>query len=199
MKRIPFPVLFILIISLSCRTIFAQNPDSTNRNIGIVAGYWGAFNNTPGLKLGIEKTYLESTKYSIIGSAALLLNRKPGVFTSAGFIFSSTLRRTWKRGIFLEHGINIGYSGNYYDFDIYKTNTEGDIVNIGRKWNSTMNLGYSIGLGYDFSKKTNINMNVFFKAGLSYDLLNKTNYYYANNYNIEIGLAFYPKWLNRNK
>jgi hypothetical protein len=198
MKRILFRVLFILIISVPCKTIFAQNPDSTNRSIGIVSSYWGTFNNTPGLRLGIEKTYLQSTKYSIIGSAALLFNRKPDVFTSAGFNFCSILRRTGKRGIFLEQGINIGYSANYYDFDIYKTNSDGDIVNIGREWNSTMMLGYSIGMGYDFSKKININMNLFFKAGLSYDLLNKTNYYYVNNYNIEIGLVFYPKWLNRN-
>lgn len=197
MKHVLFHFLFILIFLSLHKTTIASNPDSTNRSIGITASYRGIIGNTPGLSLGIEKTYLQSTKYSIIGSAALLLNRKPDVFTSAGFNFGSTLRRTGKRGFYLEHSLNIGYLGNYYDFDIYRTNSDGDIVNVGRKWNSTLILGYSIGMGYDFSIKTNTNLKLFFKPGIYYDMINKNNYYYVNNYSIESGLIFYPHWLNR--
>lgn len=196
-KHILFQALFIIIILSSTQTIFASNPDSTKSNIGIITSYRGIIDNTPGLSVGIENTYFQSAKYSVLGSATIFLNRKPDVFTSTGFNLGSTLRRTGKRGIYLEHGINIGYLGKYYNFDIYRTNSDGNIVNVGRKLNSTITLGYSIGMGYDFSIKTNTDLKLFIKPGLYYDLINKTNYYYVNNYSIEIGLIFHPQWLNR--
>ena len=199
MKYVFFPVVLIIILLSTYTTTFAASPDSTNGSLGIMASYWGTIKNTPGLRLGIEKTYFQSTKYSVIGSATLQMNRKPDIYTSAGFNFGNTLRRTWKRGFYLEHGINIGYLGRYYDFDIYRTNSDGNIINVGRKWNSTMILGYSIGMGYDFTQKTNTNVKLFLKPGIFYDLLNRTNYYYVNNYSIEIGVVLHPQWLIRNK
>jgi hypothetical protein len=191
--------LIVILFVLNYSNAFASNPDSTGRSMGIVVSYWGTLENTPGLKLGIDKTFLKTSEYEIIGSASLLLNRKPDNYSSAGLNFGSTLRRIGKRGFYLEHGINIGYLGNYYDYDIYKTNSGGEIVNAGRQWNSTIMIGYSIGMGYDFSKKTNTNLKLFFKPGIFYCLPNKTNYYYVNNYSIEVGLVLYPKWLNKNK
>jgi hypothetical protein len=193
------PTLFLIIFTIRNSKAFASNPDSTGSSMGITASYWGSQANTPGLKLGIDKTYLKTSKYEIIGSASLLLNRKPDNYSSAGLNFCSILRRIGKRGFYLEHGINIGYLGNYYDYDIYKTNSDGEIVNVGRQWNSTIMIGYSIGMGYDFSKITNTNMKLFFKPGIFYCLPNKTNFYYVNNYSIEIGLVLYPKWLTKNK
>jgi hypothetical protein len=199
MKHILFSFLLIIFFIAPYKTAFASASDSTNRSVGIVAGYRGIIKNTPGLSLGIEKTYLQSTKYSVIGSATLLMNRKSDVFTSVGLNFGSTLRRTGKRGVYLEHSLNIGYLGNYYDYDVYRTNSDGDILNVGRKWNSTIIMGYLIGMGYDFSIKTNTNLKLFFKPGIYYDLINKTNYFFVNNYSIEIGLIIHPQWLNRNK
>jgi hypothetical protein len=193
------PTLILLLFNISSSNAFASNPDSTRNSIGIIVSYWGTQANTPGLKLGMDRTYLKTSKFEIIGSASLLLNRKPDNYSSAGINFGSTLRRIGKRGFYLEHGINIGYLGNYYDYDIYKTNSDGEIVNAGRQWNSTIMIGYSIGMGYDFSKKTSTNLKIFFKPGIFYCLPNKTNYYYVNNYSIEIGLILYPKWLNMNK
>jgi hypothetical protein len=189
----------IILIAYNCSSVLASNADSTRSNTGIVLNYWGTMANTPGLKLGIEKAYLLSSKYSVIGSASLLLNRKPKIYTSAGFSFGSTLRRTGKCGLYLEHGINLGYLGNYYDFDVYRTNSDGDVVNVGRKWNSSFLIGYSVGIGYDFSQKTKTDLQLFFKPGIFYCLPNKANFYYVNNYSIEIGLALHPKWLNMNK
>jgi hypothetical protein len=190
----------IIILTIFNRgSVLASNSDSTRSNTNIVFSYWGTKVNTPGLKLGIEKAYLLSSKYSVIGSASLLLNRKPDIYTSAGFSFGSTLRWTGKCGLYLEHGINLGYLGNYYDFDIYRTNSDGDVVNVGRKWNSSFLLGYSAGIGYDFSQKTKTKLELYFKPGIFYCFPNKTNFFYINNYSIEIGLALRPKWLNRNK
>ncbi|MFC0875794.1 hypothetical protein ACE01N_04325 [Saccharicrinis sp. FJH2] len=199
MKRTILPVLFIIIFLSLYQIIVASNPDSTSRSVGIVVSYRGIIRNTPGLSLGIEKTYLQSAKYSVLGSATLQLNQKPDVFTSTGFNLGSTLRRTWNSGLYLEHGVNMGYLGKYYNFDIYRTNSDGDIVNTGRKLKSTMTLGYSIGLGYDFSKKANTNIQLFVKPGIYYDLFDRSNYYILNYYSIEMGLIFHPQWLNRNK
>jgi hypothetical protein len=194
-----FLTQILLLFTIGGGNAFASNPDSTGHSVGIGVNYWGILAHTPGLKVGLDKIYLKTSKFEIIGSASLLLNRKPDNYSSAGINFGSTLRRIGKRGFYLEHGINIGYLGNYYDYDIYKTNSDGDIVNVGRQWNSTIMIGYSIGTGYDFSKKTDTNLKLFFKPGIFYCLPNKTNFYYVNNYSIEIGLVLYPKWLNKNK
>ena len=77
---------------------------------------------------------------------------------------------------------------------MYKTKSDGSIVNIGRKWTSSMIIGYFIGLGYDFSKHTKINLKLFVKPGIYYRFPNNDNVFYLNNYSIEIGLIFHPKW-----
>jgi hypothetical protein len=198
-KYFIYRAFILLLITFNCSFVLASNADSTRSNTSIVLNYWGTVASTPGLKLGIEQAFLQSSKYAVIGSASLLLNRKPDIYTSAGFSFGSTLRRTGKCGLYLEHGIILGYLGNYYDFDVYRTNSDGDIVNVGRKWKSSFLFGYSVGIGYDFSKKTKTDLQLFFKPGIFYCLPNKANFYYVNNYSIEIGLVLHPKWLNINR
>jgi len=189
MKNIKIFLLVILFSENFSYSIYANGSDSTNLFNGISLSY------VPnGGQLGVEKYYLQSNKYKIIGSAHLIYQRFPNYYSSVGLIYSNSLRRTNKLGIYNEHGFQIGYLGSYYDFDMYKTKSDGSIVNIGRKWTSSMIIGYFIGLGYDFSKHTKINLKLFVKPGIYYRFPNNDNVFYLNNYSIEIGLIFHPKW-----
>ena len=200
MKTIYSVIRFALFLSLS--VVFANSAnasgiDTTRTDKSIIVSYLGTLNNNPGIKIGIEKTRIFSSKYSVNNSLSLLVNRKPDIYTLAGITLSSSLRRTGKSGLYFEHGINFGYLGSYYDFDFYRTNSENEIVNVGRKWLSSIILGYSFGLGYDFAKKTKNNMQIFVKPGIYYRFPYNDNIFYLNNYCIEMGLAIHPKWLNK--
>lgn len=200
MKIIYSVIRFALFLSLSivfANSANASGIDTTRTDKSIIVSYWGTLNNNPGIKIGIEKTRIFSSKYSVNNSLSLLVNRKPDIYTLAGITLSSSLRRTGKSGLYFEHGINFGYLGSYYDFDFYRTNSENEIVNVGRKWLSSIILGYSFGLGYDFAKKTKNNMQIFVKPGIYYRFPNNDNIFYLNNYSIEMGLAIHPNWLNK--
>jgi hypothetical protein len=182
--------IVVLLVALFTSNSIASDSDSTFKKKGIIISYWGTMSNNPGLKLGLEKTNLQSDKYTVNSSISLLLNRKPDLYSSAGIVLSSSLRKTGKRAFYFEHGLNFGYLGSYYDFDFYQTNGDGEIINVGRKWFSSLILGYSLGLGYDFSKKTKTNLQIFIKPGIYYRSPNNYNIFYQNNYNTEIGLTF---------
>lgn len=191
--------LFLLFSILCANSAKATDKDTTRIEKSITVSYWGTLKNNPGIKLGLEKSRAFSSKYAVNNSISFLVNWKSDVYTSAGIVLNSSLRRTSKKGFYFEHGINFGYLGSYYDFDFYRTNSDGEIVNIGRKWKSSIIVGYSIGIGYDFSKRTNTNLQLFIKPGIYYRLPNNDNLFYLNNYSVEMGLALHPKWLNKNK
>ena len=190
-----FQLVTILAICLIINnTIKARDTDTTKTLKGISISYWGTMKHNYGLQIGLEKYYLQSEKFKIIGSASIVCQRKPDIYTSFGIIAGSTLRRTFKRGLYFEHSMKFGYLGSYYDFDMYKTNSDGKIVSIGRKWASSIIVGYSFGLGFDFSKKTKNNFQLFIKPNIYYRAPNNDNIFYLNNYSIEAGLVFHPKW-----
>ena len=193
MQNIKIFQLGILISIIFSNAIFASDADSTKTTVatkGICVSYI-----RHGLQVGLENYYFQNEKYKIIGSASLLFQRMPTHYSSAGLILTSTLRRTKKSGWYNENSIYGGYLGSYYDFDLYKTKSDGTIVNVGRSWMSSVILGISVGLGYDFSKKTKINLQVFFKPGLYYRYPNNDSPFYNNDYTIEIGLILHPKWI----
>jgi len=191
--------VLLLLSILFVKNANALSTDTTQTSKGIVVSYWGTLNSNPGLKLSFENTRLFTPKYAGNSSISLLINRKPDIYTSAGIVLNSSLRRTGRRGLYFEHGLNIGYMGSYYDFDFYRTNSDNEIVNVGRKWVSSIILGYSFGLGYDFLEKTNRNIQIFIKPGIYYRFPNNDNIFYLNNYSVEIGFALHPKWLNKKK
>lgn len=119
-------------------------------------------------------------------------------YSSAGFILNNMIRRTSKIGIYWEQGIKLGYLGSCYDFDIYNVNSDGDVVDVGRKWVSSAIFGFSVGFSYDFSEKKT-NLQLVFKPGLFCRLPNNDNPFYLNNYSLETGMAFHPKWINKKK
>jgi hypothetical protein len=174
--------------------ILASDNDSIKSNWGISVSYWGTaiFNN--GIIIGLEKKMFQSEKYTIVNSLSLCSIRRTDIYTSAGLRFGSDLRRTYQWGLYIEHGIRFGYLGTYYDIDIYKINSDGEIVNIGRKWENSIVLGYSLGFGYDFSKVSKLNMKAFVKPNIYYKFPNNDDPFYFNNYSIEIGLIVYPKF-----
>jgi hypothetical protein len=194
-RRILFYIIStILIFLISFNEIDASDTDTIIFTKGISVSYWGTLINNNGLLLSLEKYYLQTEKFKIIGSASIVFQRRKNVYTSAGLIVGSALRKTYNWGVFFEYGIKFGYLGSYYDFDFYKTNSDGNIVNIGRKWTNSIILGYSLGLGYNFSKLTKTNLQLFIKPNLYYRFPNYDNIFYFNNYSIEVGLILHPKW-----
>ena len=188
-------VIVILVWLALYKTANASGTDSLKISQGISVSYWGTMINDYGIQLGLDRYILQTGKYEIIGNKSVVLQRKPDVYTSAGLILGSSLRRIFKMGFYFEYSIKLGYLGHYYDFDIYKTNSDGQIVNVGRKWLSTGIFGYSAGLGYDFSKKTSLNLQMFLKPILYYQYPNNENIFFINNYSIEAGIVFHPNWL----
>jgi hypothetical protein len=201
-KKLIYVTLFTLIFLLSrpatANILPADTPMITN---GISVSYWGTIADNAGYhldigcKLGFEKYFLQYKKFTIVGIASLLLQRRPGVYTSAGLLLGMNTRWISISGIYLEHGITFGYLGSYYHFDIYKTNSNGQIVNIGRELTNTVIGGYSAGFGYDFSMLTKINFQLFVRPNMYMRFPNNDNVAYMNNFNIECGLIFHPKFL----
>jgi hypothetical protein len=185
----------ILLYIATNNTGYASNADTSKTLKGISISYSGIITSNYGIQLGLEKYYLQTEKYKIIGVKSLVIQRKSDAYTLAGVILGSTLRRTFKWGFYFEQGIQIGYLGSYYDFDIYKTNSDGKIINVGRKWFSSGTIGYSAGLGYDFSKTTKINLQLFVKPSLYYRFPYNDNIFFSNNYSLEAGIILHPKWL----
>jgi hypothetical protein len=185
----------LLMLFISISAISASNADSTKVSKGVLLSYWGNVSGDYGLQLGLEKCHLQTEKYKIIGTKSIVFQRKPDVYTSAGLILGSALRRTYSWGLYFEQGIKFGYLGSYYDFDFYKTKTDGTIVNIGRRWTSSIILGYSVGFGYDFAKKTKMDMQLFIKPNIYYRFPNNDNAFYLNNFSLEAGIILHPKWL----
>jgi hypothetical protein len=197
MSKITTYLSVIIIIVTWSTKVTATNTDTIIPTKGITINYrQNLWVTNIGVQLGIEKYYFQNSKYKVIGLASLVFERKPGVYNSAGFIFGNTLRRTYKYGIYLEHGLNIEYLGSYYNFDVYKTDSKGNIVNIGREWTNSGIFGYSVGLGYDFSRVIKTNMQLFLKPNffiIKYP--NNDNYSLLNNYYIEAGIVVHPKWI----
>ncbi len=189
----------ILIYLVSFQALNASGIDSLTKANGISVGYWGTMINDYGIQVGLDRYLLHTEKFDIIGNKSIVLQRKPNVYTSAGLILGSSMRRTYKMGLYFEYSINVGYLGRFYDFDIYKTNTDGQIVNVGRKWLSTGIFGYSAGVGYDFSKKTRLNLQFYAKPVLYYQYPNNENIFFINNYSFETGIIFHPAWLKSKK
>jgi hypothetical protein len=190
-----FIILTILFISILHTSVIASDVDSIKSTKGISICYWGNVLNTNGIQVGYEKYVLQTNKHKVICSSSINFQRRNGVYSSAGFSFASALRRTFKCGLFLEHGIKIGYLGSYYDFDFYKLNSDDEIVSIGRKWINSIVFGYMFGFGYDFSKYSKFDMQLLVKPHLYYRIPNNDNVLYFNNIGLEAGLIFHPKWL----
>jgi hypothetical protein len=191
-KTISVALIFYLVTYTES---IAANIDSTKTIKGLSIGYWGTMKYNYGLQIGLDKNLMQTEKYKVIRQYSLVFQVKPKVYTSAGIIISSALRRTFRKGIYFEQSVKFGYLGSYYNFDLYKTNSDGDIVNIGHKWKSSIILGYSLGLGYDFSKLTKTDFQFYLKPNIYYRFPNNDNIFYLNNYSIEVGIILHPKWI----
>lgn len=184
----------LLLIVLSVNAIYGQQkPKSKIWELSV--GYWGTLNHNYGTKVGIGKVIPFSEKYSLHSNLSLIFNRKSGIYSSGGLTIDNFIRRTSNWGGYFEHGINVGYLGSIYDFDLYKTNSQGQIINVGKKWLSSIIFGYSFGIGYDFSKKTKADFQLFFRPGLYFRVPNFDNTFYINSYSIEGGIIWKPKFM----
>ncbi|MBN1982535.1 MAG: hypothetical protein JW795_13460 [Chitinivibrionales bacterium] len=178
-----------------CGTSNASASDTLPYSNGITVGYIQDIQITNrGCQFGLERYLFQNVKYKVIGGAFVDLQRKQDVFTTAGAIFGYSLRRTFTPGLYFENGLRIGYFGRYYDFDFYKINSDGVIVNIGRTWTSAAIFGYSIGLGYDFSKRTKADIQIFTKPFFFLRFPSYDNVFLLHNYSLEAGITFHPKW-----
>ena len=191
-KNMPFILLLLLVLSIE--TTFGQEkPKSKFWELGV--GYWGTLNHNYGAKVGVGKVIPFSEKYSLHSGLSIIVNTKSDIYMSAGVTIDNFIRRTVKWGGYWEHGINVGYLGSIYDFDLYRTNSQGQINNVGKKWLSSAIFGYSFGIGYDFSKKTKTDFQLFFRPGLYFRFPNFENAFYINNYSIEAGVIWKPKFM----
>jgi hypothetical protein len=201
-KSISYFALIIAIILLPQTSIADVLPSGGPMvTKGISLSYWGTVADNSGhhldlgLKQSLERYYIQNKRFTILGSASLVLQRRPGVYTSVGLLFGQNTRWTSKPGVFFEHGITFGYLGSYYDFDIYKVNSKGEIVNIGREWASSIIVGYLAGLGYDFSILTKLKLQLFIRPNIYLRFPNHDNVAYLHNFNFESGIIIHPKWL----
>jgi len=194
MKKIYISFVFLLLLVLSVETTFGQEkPKSKYWELGV--GYWGTLNHNYGAKVGVGRVIPFSEKYSLHSGLSIIVNTKSDIYMSAGVTIDNFFRRTGKWGGYWEHGIIVGYLGSIYDFDLYRTNSQGQINNVGKKWLSSAIFGYSFGIGYDFSKKTKTDFQLFFRPGLYFRFPNFENSFYINNYSIEAGVIWKPKFM----
>lgn len=196
MKKLNITVLIIALSSCFTISALASDLDTLKSNLGLTVSYWQGIKSETGFQLGVERYTLRAGKYDVIQNASLLIQRRSNVYTSFSLTIGTTLRRNFKWGMFFDHSIRAGYAGHYYDFDSYKTNTNDEIVNVGRKWTSSMIVGYSFALGYNFSKITKQNISIFARPNIFLKFPNKDNLFLLNNFSIEAGVGYY---FNRKK
>jgi len=183
-------ILIILIFSISNNQLFASDKDSLNKVLHFnVSIFKGAIVNTYGLNFGIDKTLFHNDKYQIFNGLKLNSVVKKDAYFSSGFAYSNSLRRTYKFGLFLEHSIKFGYLGSYYYNDLFIIKDE-EIKNIGKRWLSSLTLGYFLGLGYDFSKISKFDFQIFAGTNIYYRIPNFDNMFYFNNISLEAGIKF---------
>lgn len=186
--------LTILLFAFYTSNTQAIENDSTKSIKGVTISYWGNMVNTQGVQVGIEKYMFQNEKFKAILTTTLNFSGRKEINTNMGIWIGSSLRRTYSKGFFFEHGIKAGYLGSYYKFDFYKLNKENEFVNIGKRWTSSIVMGYSFGIGYDFSKISSFDMQLSIKPNLYYRFPNNDNVFFLNNYGFEAGVTFHPKW-----
>ncbi len=192
--KIFFVVLFLSLSNFN--SLFANDRDTLTKKIYFNLTFFNAaIVKTYGLNFGIEKTLFQNDKYHIINGIKLNSGIKKDAYLMGGFTYSSSLRRTYKFGMFFEHSVRFGYLGSYYFNDLYFIKDE-QIKNIGRKWLSSLTLGYFLGLGYDFSKKSNLDLQIFAGTNFFYRFPNLDNVFYFNNITLEAGIRF-TIWKNK--
>jgi len=190
-------IIVIIYISLSnFNPLFANDRDTLKSNLYFNLTYLkAAIVNTYGLNFGIEKTLFQNDKYLISNGIKLNSGVKKDAYLMGGFTYSSSLRKTNKFGLFFEHSVRFGYLGSYYYNDLYIIK-DSEIKNIGKKWLSSLTLGYFLGLGYDFSKTTNLDLQIFAGPNIFYRFPNLDNMFYFNNISLEAGVRF-SVWKNK--
>lgn len=125
-------------------------------------------------------------------NASLFLQQRSDVYTSLTITTGSTLRRNYKCGFYFDHALKLGYAGHYYHFDVYETNSEDEIVNVGHQWTSSFVAGYSFAVGYNFSRIIKQDIRIFAGPNIYLKFPNNDNLFLLNNYNLQIGMVFRP-------
>ena len=194
-KNSNISVIFVL-IALSVTGIRYPVCANTESSNGLTFTYLpDLFLPTNGGAFGIERHLFRSTKYKVIGSAHLLFRQYPDISITSGLTMTTMLRRTFKQGVFLEHGLLLGYMGSYYFVDMFKVADDDKIVNVARTWQSSVIGGYTFGGGYDFSTLTKLNLQLFLRPSFYLRYPNFSNPYLKHNYRFIFGISWHPSWM----
>jgi hypothetical protein len=192
LPKINFLLLFIIF------TIYGETKDTleNGHSNSITTFYLSDFNKHGG-GVGINHNLLQTSKYKIIAfiSIGTLTERKFN--TSVMQLFSQSVRRTFRWGLFIEQTIFTGYCGTRYEFDQFQVDNNGEIVNIGKQWTHSIMAGSATELGYDFSKHTRFNFQPYVKFNSAFKFPNYDQCFLYKNIWFQTGVTFHPKWLNR--
>jgi len=198
-------LLMLLFLTITYNICTAQNNEIKPPQRGISISYWGPLigswwspEDVPwGARLGYETYFLNTPKFNVVGRSSIVFQQMTDKYTAGGITLSSVLQRTFKFGLYLEQSFMIGYLGSHYNFDVYKVNSDDQVVNVGHKLFNSALYGFGIGVGYDFSKVTDINLKVFFNPVLYNKVPNNDNPFLLYNYSFDFGVVFYPKWIQK--
>ena len=193
MKKQQIIVSVIALFSVFQISAFASDPDITQPGLGISSSYYYGVRADNGFQLGVERYALRMGKYDVLQNASALLQTRSGAYTSLMITVGSTIRRNLIWGIYFDHSIRVGYSGHYYDFDIYESNSNAEVVNKGQTLKSSLIVGYSFALGYDLGHITNQNIHVFARPNIFLKLPNPDNLFLLNNFGFEAGFSYFFK------
>ena len=193
MKKHKTIILSLLLIGSFQFSTIAQT-DQNKSKLAYSVSYWHGIKSDNGFQLGIEKYRLETEKFDVLVNASMLLQQRSDLYTSVALTVGSTLRRNYSWGLYFDHSVKAGYAGQTHNFDIYKTNSNDELVNIGRSWISYAIVGYSFAIGYDLSKITKVDFSLFVRPNIYLKLPNKENLFLLNNYGVEVGLAYRPSF-----
>jgi hypothetical protein len=170
----------------------ADSGDTALPSKGISVAFWQTMGNYQGAQIGLEYSFFQNDRYKVIGCPSLVVQHRADVVTSGGIILEHSVRRTFKPGLFLQQGFRLGYLGSYFPFDVYKTDVDGNVINVGRVLNSAFLFGSSIALGYDFRTLTKVNIQLFIRPNLYFLAPNYVNWVEYSFKSIEAGITFHP-------
>lgn len=194
MKRILILGIYLPILFYSFN-LYGQsttkNLTPKNQRFGFFAGYVGEQVINPGFQIGMEYYLATTPNFQVLSSFHYAFFSQADVYQAHLLTPRVGFRYTADFGLTLGSFLGLGYLFRRFEYDQYKLNAQGDLVNVGRAGVSSMVPNVTAELGYDLSRVSDLDVKLYIRPGFQF--------YYPNGfvtfdatYFAEIGLIYVP-------
>lgn len=180
---------FFFLLMLAGGWLQAMPTDSTHKPVSLVVGAWGLTGHSWGVQAGIERSRFRSEAWQVYTTTLLTFHRWPDRFAAGQLLVGAGVRRMLGSALFVEHSLRLGYQGRVYDLDTYGINSDGDVVNLGKKGHSVLTGGAALGVGMNISRPSGRRLQPFVRGTAMMSFPNYDHLYYFPALMLEAGVV----------